>query len=164
MPYKNIKPDIWGPHLWRFLHYLSLSYPETPTDEEKEIMLNFLESLQEILPCEKCRYNFNKHLDSLDMKVLNNNESFVKWMFNTHNEVNKSTGKPELSYDEFIKMYSTSNQNNLSKVNTKILDVTHKNIELKELGEVKQVKNNNYYLLIGILIVLILIILCHKYL
>ena len=57
MPYKNIKPDLWGPHLWRFLHYLSLSYPSNPTDEEKEIMLNFIESLQEVLPCEKCRYN-----------------------------------------------------------------------------------------------------------
>ena len=107
MPYKNIKPDLWGPHLWRFLHYLSLSYPSNPTDEEKEIMLNFLESLQEILPCEKCRYNFNNHLDNLDMNILNSNETFIRWLFDVHNDVNKSTNKPIMEYDDFVKLYST---------------------------------------------------------
>ena len=143
MTYKNIKPDLWGPHLWRFLHYLSLSYPSNPTDEEKEIMLNFLESLQEILPCEKCRYNFNKHLDNLDMNVLNSNESFIKWLFNIHNEVNKSNNKPVLEYSEFINMYSNQNQ---------VTPVT----EISEVVQNKPVTvtNKSYknYLLIGILV------------
>jgi hypothetical protein len=161
MPYKNIKPDIWGPHLWRFLHYLSLSYPENPTDEEKEIMLNFLESLQEILPCEKCRYNFNKHLDNLDMKVLDNNINFIKWMFNIHNEVNRDTGKPILSYDDFIKMYSINHEQVIKKEMVK--EEMVKEEMVKEENIKKEENNYNYYIIIGILIILILIICVHKY-
>ena len=26
-----ITPDIWGPHGWKFLHYISFGYPENPT-------------------------------------------------------------------------------------------------------------------------------------
>ena len=160
MPYKNIKPDIWGSHLWRFLHYLSLSYPENPTDEEKEIMLNFLESLQEILPCEKCRYNFNKHLDNLDMNVLNNNESFVKWVYNVHNEVNRDTGKPILSYDEFIKMYTVNNNQVEKEISTLQITKQETKQEIKEETKI----NKNNYIIIGILIVLISIIVVHKFL
>ena len=60
MPYKNINPEIWGPSLWKFLHFLTLSYPENPSEEEQNRMFDFLTSLQEILPCEKCRNNFNE--------------------------------------------------------------------------------------------------------
>ena len=161
MPYKNIKPDLWGPHLWRFLHYLSLSYPSNPTDEEKEIMLNFLESLQEILPCEKCRYNFNKHLDNLDMNVLNSNESFIKWLFNVHNDVNKSNNKPIMEYDDFVKLYSTQhNQNTNQNTNQELKQ------EIKEVVKTPEkivINNSKYYYVIIILIILILIILVAKY-
>ena len=160
MTYKNIKPDIWGPHLWRFLHYLSLSYPENPTDEEKEIMLNFLESLQEILPCEKCRYNFNKHLDNLDMKVLDNNINFIKWVYNVHNEVNRDTGKPILSYDEFIKMYTVNNNQVEKEISTLQITKQETKQEIKEETKI----NKNNYIIIGILIVLISIIVVHKFL
>ena len=149
MTYKNIKPDLWGPHLWRFLHYLSLSYPSNPTDEEKEIMLNFLESLQEILPCEKCRYNFNKHLDNLDMNALNKNENFIKWLFNIHNDVNKTTNKPIMEYDDFVKLYST---NPIKQI-----------IEQPPKQEILIKKNNKYYYAIMILIILILIVLVIRY-
>ena len=155
MPYKNIKPDLWGPHLWRFLHYLSLSYPSNPTDEEKEIMLNFLESLQEILPCEKCRYNFNKHLDNLDMNALNNNENFIKWLFNVHNDVNKSNNKPIMEYDDFVKLYST-NQNQINNTTQQIIEQPPKQ-------EILIKKNNKYYYAIMILIILILIVLVIRY-
>ena len=30
-----ITPDLWGPHGWKFLHYLSFGYPMDPTTEHK---------------------------------------------------------------------------------------------------------------------------------
>ena len=27
----SLKPKIWGPHGWKFLHYVSLGYPEKPS-------------------------------------------------------------------------------------------------------------------------------------
>ena len=37
----SIKPNIWGPHGWKFLHYVSLGYPENPTPEDKINYKNF---------------------------------------------------------------------------------------------------------------------------
>ena len=30
-----IKPSIWGPHGWKFMHYVSLGYPNNPTENDK---------------------------------------------------------------------------------------------------------------------------------
>ena len=32
----NMGPDIWGPHGWKFLHFVTLGYPEKPTENEKK--------------------------------------------------------------------------------------------------------------------------------
>ncbi len=130
MPYKNISPNLWGPHLWKFMHLFTLSYPNEPTEDEKDTAYNFFTSIQTVLPCEKCRYNFKNHLETLTEEVLDSNENLVKWLFDIHNEVNKSTGKPIFSFDDFIAMYTTNSAS--------ILNVT--NIEKKE----EKIENNNY--------------------
>ena len=50
-----MKPEIWGPHAWIFLHSITFDYPDNPTKEVKEKYKGFFESLQDILPCEKCK-------------------------------------------------------------------------------------------------------------
>ena len=117
MPYKNIDPIIWGPELWKFMHYLTISYPENPTNEEMNTIYNFFQTIQTVLPCEKCRYNFKYHLENtpLNKEILSNNVHLIKWLYNIHNQVNKSTGKPELPYNEFIKKYSTSEKVSINK-------------------------------------------------
>jgi hypothetical protein len=135
MPYKNINPAIWGPNLWKFMHYLTLSYPENPTEEEKDRLFDFFENIQTLLPCEKCRYNFKNHLEKTPLSddVLSTNISVVTWLFNLHNEVNKSLDKPELSYADFIDIYSVSS--------TK----TNNNVTLKEIEKNidKQINNGS---------------------
>ena len=29
-------PDVWGPHGWKFIHYITLGYPENPTQMQKD--------------------------------------------------------------------------------------------------------------------------------
>lgn len=127
MPYKNIDPKLWGPSLWTFLHYLSLAYPENPTIDEQEEVFNFLASMQKIIPCEKCRKNFLKHLDSMEVEVLTTRENFVRWLYNIHNLVNADNGKRNFSYDEFIKKYSTNkvNEDVNGEVNGSVNGVTN---------------------------------------
>ena len=72
---------------------------------------------------------FKNHLETLTEEVLDSNENLVKWLFDIHNEVNKSTGKPIFSFDDFISMYTTNSAS--------ILNVT--NIEKKE----DKIENNN---------------------
>jgi len=145
MPYKNIDPNLWGPSLWTFLHYLSLSYPENPTTDEQELIYDYLASLQKIIPCEKCRKNFNGHLESMEVEVLQCRDNLVRWLFNVHNLVNTDTGKPQYLYDEFIKKYSVTSQDQLN-VNKEYFDIVAKNKNLENIiitlnQEIKSLQN-----------------------
>ena len=57
-----MEPEIWGPHGWKFMHYISLGYPINPTSKDKINYKNFYYSLQDILPCEKCAINYQKNI------------------------------------------------------------------------------------------------------
>jgi hypothetical protein len=103
----NINPDRWGSHLWRFGHYLTLAYPDNPTEEDKKYIKEFFTLLQNILPCEKCRLNYSNHLAQtpLSDEILNNRDMLIVWFFNLHNKVNVLTNKPVMTKQQFIDDY-----------------------------------------------------------
>lgn len=102
----SIKPKIWGPHGWKFLHYVSLGYPDKPTDKDKIYYKNFFYSLQNVLPCEKCAQNYKKNIIEYPIdNHLQNRDSLVKWVIDIHNKVNYELGKPQLDYEEAISIY-----------------------------------------------------------
>jgi hypothetical protein len=39
-------PDVWGPHGWKFIHYITLGYPTNPTQEDKTKYANFFNALK----------------------------------------------------------------------------------------------------------------------
>ena len=131
----NILPTVWGPPGWKFLHYITFTYPNNPTNKEKESYLNFFKYVGEVLPCEKCRYNYKNHQEKypLNDTVLSCKQNLVIWLINIHNEVNIITGKKTLSYNEVI--------NNL-------------------FGQKKKPKKINKKYLVLLLIFVIIIILC----
>ena len=104
----SLKPTIWGPHGWKFLHFVSLGYPDNPTDTDKNYYKNFYYSLQYVLPCEKCAMNYKNNI--LEYPIdnhLSNRDSLVRWVIDIHNKVNKETGQKELEYEEAISLYLT---------------------------------------------------------
>ena len=54
MEQRPITPNLWGPHGWKFIHYVTFGYPINPTNQDKENYKMFFLSLQNILPCSKC--------------------------------------------------------------------------------------------------------------
>jgi hypothetical protein len=103
----NIDPKIWGPPTWDFLHYVTLSYPDYPTQEEKDNIKVFFMLVGKVLPCQNCRNNFYKHINihKLTDEVVSNRYNLVMWLIKIHNEVNKMHGKPLLTYEKVIKKY-----------------------------------------------------------
>lgn len=99
-----MRPEIWGPHAWIMLHSITLGYPDNPSQNDKINMLNFINSLSYVLPCEKCRINLSKHLQShrLDDNVLSSRKNLVNWMIDIHNEVNRENNKPILTHEEAL--------------------------------------------------------------
>ena len=107
MNISNISPTIWGPSGWNFLHYISFTYPNNPTRADRDSYLNFFNSVGNVLPCEKCRYNYKNHQKKypLNDTVLSSKQNLVNWLIDVHNEVNIMNGKKTLNYEEVMNIY-----------------------------------------------------------
>ena len=87
--------SIWGPSFWHILHTISFNYPCKPTSKDKDYYYNFILSLQNILPCKYCRENLPNNLKKtkFSKKIFKNRDTFSRWMYTLHEEVNKMLKK-----------------------------------------------------------------------
>lgn len=118
----NINPEIWGASAWTFLHYVTFSYPDNPTDNDMNSIKNFFENLPAVLPCEKCRLNFKSHLIKypLTPAAISSRFDLINWLINIHNEVNLENGKPTVSYEEVIQRYLYTKKDNCLIANNRM--------------------------------------------
>jgi hypothetical protein len=86
-----VKSNIWGKHAWKFMHYVTMGYPENPTEEHKNNYKNFFISLKYVLPCSICAKHYEENLEKLPLtdQVLSNRNNLIKWGIDLHNMVNK---------------------------------------------------------------------------
>jgi hypothetical protein len=111
-----MNPKIWGSAGWKFLHSITLHYPDNPSQQDKKNYKNFFESLQFTIPCEKCQKHYQENLQkySLD-NALDNKESFFDWLVDIHNGVNIKNNKKVLSYDKVKRIYEDLYSNKKNK-------------------------------------------------
>ena len=104
-----IYPDKWGPHVWQALHYITLGYPNNPTQDQKLKYKIFFILLKDTLPCAVCANHYAENLKKkpLTDDDLANKEALVKWLIDFHNVVNEMKEKPIIKYEEARKMIDT---------------------------------------------------------
>ena len=127
---------IWGPSMWHFLHTMSFNYPVKPSKEQKEHYYNYLMSLEKVLPCKFCRNNYRGNLKNckFSRRVLKNRETFSKFIYNLHEEVNKMLGKKSgLTFNDVRNRYEHFRARCLND-KKKITKITKKNLKNKEDG------------------------------
>lgn len=119
----NIDPKLWGEPFWKILHIITISYPNNPTEDDKQHIKIFFENLQHILPCENCRNHYKNNLKKypLTNDILSSRYKLIEWLVVIHNEVNRRTGKPEISIEQVIKKYTQKEKSNLPIIATIIL-------------------------------------------
>ncbi len=107
-----ITPEVWGPHGWKFIHYVTLGYPENPTPAQKEKYKAFLVLLKDVLPCSLCANHYGENLqkEPLTEEVMGSRENLIKWGINIHNIVNESKNKPVVKYIEARRFIDTDVQ------------------------------------------------------
>jgi hypothetical protein len=103
----------WGPSAWAFIHAITFSYPEHPTDHHRKMAFSFLMSLTALLPCGRCRVHFHQELSKegitdFNHPVFQTRLSFSRFMVDVHNAVNRRLGKDEVSYKEVMRSHSES--------------------------------------------------------
>lgn len=100
--------NTWGPAAWTFLHSIAHSYPFLPSETEKSEMLSFLPLFCSQLPCPRCRSHCTLYmLKNLDDLAVSSRDRIVRFMHDFHNEVNRRTGKREVSFEEHEKIVSS---------------------------------------------------------
>ena len=78
---KNIDPKVWGPNAWKFLDNVIEGYPNDPNSMERLRMHDFLISLGELLPCAKCRVNFQEFIKKLPpMEHVRTKKTVKRWL------------------------------------------------------------------------------------
>jgi len=100
-------PEIWGPYLWKSIHFIALGYPKNPCIQDKLDFKEFFINLHKVIPCFSCAKNYKRHLDELPPidNYLKSNMTLFEWTWMLHNIVNKELGKRELSFKDAIKLY-----------------------------------------------------------
>ena len=95
-------PNIWGPHGWKFIHYITLGYPPNPSSETKKQYTNFFMSLRNVIPCSICGNHFRIHMIEYPLtdEILSDKQKFIDWGITMHNLVNLSNNKKIYDNDE----------------------------------------------------------------
>lgn len=94
----GIAPGIWGPNLWGTLHLLCLA--GTATSE-------FIYAFAEVIPCPRCAAHFKELINEVPFPNGAEPLELFKWSVSIHNMVNERIGKPIVSVNEALTLWTT---------------------------------------------------------
>ncbi len=97
----GMSPSVWGPIFWTTMHIVTLGYSHTPSEQEKEGVRQFFESLTIVIPCPICREHYGTFLKA-SPPATESRDTLIFWLFTLHNRVNEKLGKPAISFEQFI--------------------------------------------------------------
>jgi hypothetical protein len=163
----GLGPDIWGPHGWKFFHFVALGYSNNPSNEDKQNYKNFFTMIPKILPCSICSNHYIKNLKKhpITDEVLSNRANLLNWTIDMHNEVNISNNKKPISYENGLNLVLNNflsdkiDEHQITHQN-KIIDYENDQIcnsKLCKKSNKHRVTNYMYYIILFILIIIILI-------
>lgn len=122
----GLNSNIWGSGAWVFVHSITLTYPNNPTEHDKQTYKSFFETLGYLLPCNQCANHYNDFIKSnpINDSVLENKESITRWLYNLHNNVNHILNKKKIDFDDFVDNYYNMYSNN-SNIDIKKNDIIY---------------------------------------
>lgn len=113
-------PEKWGPHGWYFIESCVLNIDDSAKVPK---YIEFLESLQHVLPCEGCRQKYTNYL--LKNPIPGDKEGVQEWVRGLHNDVRKRCGKSQFSKKDMESFYSGDNNTNIFIIIVLILIVLY---------------------------------------
>ncbi len=150
----NFNPNIWGPKAWFFIDTIILSYPNKPSEENKETYKNFLYQLKNVLPCESCRNHYQNSIKDIPLSsfYLSSRNNLIEWIIKIHNKVNIINNKKLINKSEFIQYYKNSYSCDIELYDNN--DNSNNNINNNN--------NNNLTLILIIIIIFIFMFMIYK--
>jgi hypothetical protein len=88
---------LWGPLGWMTLHSVSVNYPDSPSDAERQICSRFIDLFTETITCHICKSHFLRMVQTYRVvhpEYLDSKQNFFLFVVRAHNTVNKRLDKP----------------------------------------------------------------------
>lgn len=85
-PYQrvNIHPRVWGPPGWTFIYSIIDALPSSLDYEQQRKIFQFIISLGLLLPCQRCRDNFNGFIKRYPPDNYIHSRGSIKQWFNKY--------------------------------------------------------------------------------
>lgn len=91
MANETLKAQL-GNSSWRLLHTILARYPETPSEEQKMVLKQFITLFAQIYPCGDCARHFQKLLQKFPPQI-GSRKTAALWGCHIHNKVNERLNK-----------------------------------------------------------------------
>jgi len=90
---------LWGPLGWMTLHSISLNYPDSPSEGDKVIVKQYINSFADCISCPSCKSHFIGMFTSYIRQTpswSNSRADLFLFIARAHNTVNRRLDKPIL--------------------------------------------------------------------
>lgn len=94
-------PNVWGPHGWFFIQSCIVNIPD---EADMSKYVDFLFSLQYVLPCGECRNNYSIWLRNNPIPMQK--PEMIQWITDLQNSIRKKNGSSTRSTEDVIKFYN----------------------------------------------------------
>ena len=89
------------------LHVWAHSSPERLSEEQKGDMRLLVEQFTKHIPCQECKEHFTGYMEQhFTEEAVQSRSGLVQLFHGAHNAVNARTGKPEMTMEEHMAMFS----------------------------------------------------------
>ena len=103
-----VEPSVWGPPLWKTIHFVALGYPDVPSETDVRNFKRFFESLEHVIPCAvPCAVNYGRHLKEIPIEpyLRMGRTALFEWTITLHNIVNAENGKAVIDPKKALAYY-----------------------------------------------------------
>lgn len=97
----GIAPEVWGAAAWHTLHAVSLSYPPSPSQQDKQHMQQFISAFAQVLPCDACARHLRDYIRDHPPR-LESRGQLARWVFDLHNVANRHAQRPQYHLESFL--------------------------------------------------------------
>lgn len=104
----NINPQKWGPPFWALLHTIA-QYADRIPNCMTRTLKSFVSTIPFILPCDECASHSHEIYTRLNMVNQVSFKNLKHWVWTFRTEVNKSTNSGNISFQDYLTKFQTTN-------------------------------------------------------
>ncbi len=91
----SLNPEYWGPHFWEVMYLAAVGFSSEPTVNEKIGFRMFYDSLRYVLPCQKCRKEYDQYVNQFPLTSddTSSPHKLFDWVYRLHSHVTRRLSK-----------------------------------------------------------------------